>query len=376
MKNEYPIYKKNGMKHVVFNANDKAITNKFLYEHHGDCKSSSITRLTDRLRKIRDVIEKDFDKWTLEDVRAFNMILNQSNQTAETKRGIRATFRAFVDWKYNDRDMLKVIKAPKKSSGTFNFKKINDSTILTPEDIKKLIHATPKTWLKAFMLLLYETGARPEEIRLLKWRDVKFYESHGDVSIFAPKTNESRTIPIQDSMQLLHRWKQEYPVIPVSNDYLIFPGRDEKTHAKMPNQIMSEGGLSKEIKKVAKIINLQKPCYPYLFRHSRLTFLYSKLPEHLVKKFAGHAANSDMPGVYSHISNKEVSDAMREKIYDIKDLPPTQREEYNKQIAQQNEKIRLLEEDNEFFKKMFKAFATKYKMKVEGLEDIDKQYKP
>lgn len=298
--------------------------------------------------QARDVIEKPFNAWTKEDVEQFTARLNNSQRTQWTKHGTLATFKRFVRWFYKDLSMLENIRL--KRASKFNYQRINDSTLLTAEEVQRLIRAAETLRMKAFLVLLYESGARPEEIRRLRWKDVKFYDGHADVNIFAPKTTQGRTIPVKEAVVHLKRWKQEYCLPEASDSYLIFPGKIERKRPDGsvcrnydPHRVMSGSVLSKSLRRLGRNAGIGRPVYPYLFRHSRLTALYNQLPEQIVKKFGGHAPDSDMPKIYSHISNRDVKEAMLERIYHVEELTEEQGHALQREIERM--KLRLDERD-------------------------------
>lgn len=332
MKNEYPDYSETGVNPIreKLSNSDKKILNDFLDECRTTCGDRTIQDIEARILQVKDVIEKPLDSWKKEDLKHLTALLNNSKRTEWTKHNIFATIKRFVKWYYKDIEMLDTLKRKRKK--LFNYSKINDSTILTPDEIEKLIRASDSLRLKAFIMLQYETGCRPEEIRTMKWKDIKFFDDHADVNVYSKKTSESRTIPIMESIIHLKRWKQEYCIPGLRPDYLIFPGKTKNVYD--PNKVMAQSVLSKSYRKLGIKAGLDKKVFPYLMRHSRLTSLYAKLPEHIVKKFAGHAPDSDMPGVYSHISNKDVKDALLKEIYSPKELT-----EENKDRVEELEKV-------------------------------------
>lgn len=372
MKNEYPDYSKEGMDSVrsSITDKDKKILNSFISDCRMTCGNRSIQDIEVRLLQARDIIGKPFDSWTKEDMKGFTGLLNNSQRTEWTKHNIFASVKRFVKWFYisnrEDKDkqhsMIEVMKRKRKK--LFNFSKINDSTILTPEDIEKLIRTTESLRMKAFIMLQYETGGRPEEIRTLEWKNIKFFDDHADVNIYSKKTSESRTIPIKESVIHLKRWKQEYCLPGLRPDYLIFPGKIGNVYN--PKKVMSQAVLSKAYRNLGIKAGIDKKVYPYLIRHTRLTSLYSQLPEHLVKKFAGHSADSDMPGTYSHISNKDVKDAMLDKIYHVEEITPERKHELENKIEILEQTLEEVKKDTKLMRKLFDLLNHNLSEEVKG----------
>ncbi len=55
---------------------------------------------------------------------------------------------------------------------------------------------------------------------------------------------------------------------------------------------------------------LQKKVWPHLFRHTRLTELAKRYTEAELRLIAGWETDSKMPGVYVHLSGRDIKDRM------------------------------------------------------------------
>ena len=64
----------------------------------------------------------------------------------------------------------------------------------------------------------------------------------------------------------------------------------------------------------------------HLFRHTRMTELAKTLPEQTLKQLAGWSGSSTMAEVYIHLSQRDVEDALLQKVYGIK---TTEKEDHN-----------------------------------------------
>lgn len=358
----YPDYSGKGLAHIkkALTSQDKAIMEKFFKHCSITCGERTLSDIEARLLQARDIIGKPYDSWNKSDVEHFTALLNNSKRTQWTKHGTLASFKRFVRWFYKDLNMLENIKL--KRASKFNYRRINDSTLLTADEVQRLIRASETLRMKAFIMLLYETGARPEEIRKLKWKDIKFNYDHADVNIFSPKTTQGRTLPIKEAAIHLKRWKQEYCLPEARDSYLIFPGK--VNNAYVPDKVMSGAVLCKIIRKLGKLANIDRAIYPYLIRHSRLTALYNQLPEQLVKKFGGHAPDSDMPKIYSHISNKDVKEAMLEKIYHVEEISPEKKHKLEEQIEVLKKRLDEQDSINNNLKQIFDELQGKKKIEA------------
>jgi len=181
---------------------------------------------------------------------------------------------------------------------------------------------------KAYLFLSFETGARPQELLNLKWRDVKFEKEYADINLFSNKTKSSRNFPVRKAKEHLWNWKQNYSFPDLnSNDY-VFPSRKR-------DKILTTPGINKMLRRIATASGLNKDVWSYLFRHSRATRLYEELPQQIVEKLMGH---KNMAGIYAHISSKKAREEMLSKIYKIEDSTP----EDKKELDFLKEKLTLL----------------------------------
>lgn len=329
MKKEYPNYKKSGITTKTLEARlsvkEKSIVKKFEEYCLITESPNKVNDIKMNLLQFRDIIQKPLSQINLEDVRGFLSVLNQSGR--RSKNGTKITVKRFLRWYYKDWskrfDNLKDIKL----ANNFNEEKINEGTLLTKEELELLCRTANNYRDKAIVLCLYELGCRPEELKKLKWKDIKFRDDDlAEVTLFSGKTKTSRTILIKDSVLVLKDWKQHYKFPDMRDSDFVFP-------AKHRDREMSRVLLSALISRLGEKAKLNRRIFPYLFRHSRLTELHNlKLPEQTWKKFAGHKPHSRMIGVYTHISNKDLTKCLLEDIYKIKELTPEQKNKYEIEI--------------------------------------------
>jgi len=191
-------------------------------------------------------------------------------------------------------ELVKDVKAPNKKEI-----KVKASDLLTREDIQKLVDACSTARGRAFIMMLYESGARIGEMLNIELRDVEFDENGALVEING-KTGKRR-IRLVESAPLLRKWiaevKKEHPRTP----FLWFGTNDE------PSQYAA---TVKFIRQTAKRAGLSKKVNPHLFRHSRASELAQKLREPQLRAFMGWTGGSDMPQVYIHLSAQDMDKAI------------------------------------------------------------------
>ena len=277
--------------------------------------------------QFRDILEKPLDEITKEDAIAFWGLVNQAPHEVNTKVMIKRTVKRFLKWFYRDLEMLE----PLKNGGfVLNKKRVNKSTLLKPDEIQLMLHRAERLRDKALFVLLYETAARPQEVRDLRWRDINWDEK--DVHLFSSKKQDDRDLPIHEALKHLKRWKTEwvYPD-PQENDF-IFPSMVGSRHER--HKPISVSYIGRIISSIAKKAGIERRVFPYLIRHTRLTELHRlgvRGLEH--NKFAGHRAGSKQQGVYVHLDNDDMKQAVLEKVYSIEGAPEDQVSKYEHEIG-------------------------------------------
>ena len=190
--------------------------------------------------------------------------------------------------------------------------------LITSEEFEQMLGATTSPQLKLIIELLYETGARISEILDLKIQNIEF-NSYGAKLFVHGKTGQ-RVIPIvwyaRDLRQFLlthpNKDKPETNLFCIRNDGQMLP--------------FEYSNFRKQLGIVCKRAGINKRIHAHLFRHTRMTELAKTLPEQTLKQLAGWSGSSTMAEVYIHLSQRDVEDALLQKVYGIK---TTEKEDHN-----------------------------------------------
>jgi len=352
MKKEYAIYGRGisteGLKRNLTKKELEVLENyrKYLSMTSGEKK---IRQVFGFLYQFRDMLEKSMLSASKEDLEEFFGLVNASKYEYNTKVMIKKFVKRFVKWHYKDLNLLENLKA-----GEFkpNRKKINKTVLLSPEEIKTMLHKAENLRDKALLILLYESGARPQEIVELKWKDILF--DTDEVHLDSNKTKISRDIPIKESTIHLRRWQQEYSYSDVKQIDFVFPSQQR-------DKSISVERLEGIIREIANRSGITRNITPYTFRHSRLTDIYKlgvKGLEH--NKFAGHKAGSKQQATYSHIDNEDMKEDVLTKVFHIKELTPTERDEMKKMKQEMEKEVDLQKRINQLLcKKMINQISEK-----------------
>jgi len=333
MKNTYPNYNGKGVASVrnELPKKEKIVLANFLNYCRITAGERKIKQIERIMLQIYDVMEISYSAITIKDLRDFLSVLNQSDKMVETQNDIKKVLKRFLKWFYQDWNKRFIELRDIRTRDGMNHKKLNASTILKKDEIEILIRCAESLRHKALVILLFESAARPEEIRNLRWRDIDL--NRNEVTLNSSKTKKTRVNPIHESILHLKRYKQEFPFPSVATQDYVFPSPQDR------GKPISEQALTNYFKKLGHR-SLGKSIFPYLLRHSRLTQIYKTLPSKIAEKFAGHSAA--MSYRYVHLDNDDVRNAMLEKIYHIEEIDQDSNEKLEKRIAYIENEMKII----------------------------------
>lgn len=306
----------------------------------GNLKKLDIKR---NLLQFFDIIEKPIRYINLNDIREFCVILKGSGKERWTIIGIKTHIKKFLRWtfknwsqRFNDFDDFKQIR--------LQVKKLNPDALPTDIDLEKMLRACNSIREKALFIMGMEMGCRPQELRDLRWADVKYCDDGtADIHLYSTKTKKDRKFPIKEAVVHLKRWQQEFAYPNRTDNDLIFPSvRDRNKH-------IARTSLTMWIKRLAKRAGVTKNIFPYMLRHKKSNQLYPKIGD-IASKALGHSPK--MKEFYLHTSDDEVRQALLAEIYHVEELTP-----------QEQNKLKKLEEKND-------ALENKMKSLMQMMEDF------
>jgi len=284
-----------------------------------------MTKIKIVMRMTKPILNKDFTKLNVEDVVKYLAYMNNSTYSEHTKNDYKKVFKRFLKWCYKDLEMVEGLKVKEgfklaSDKKVRNKNKINKNTLVTPEELEKLIRTASNLKWKALVSLMYESAFRPCEIRELKWKNLKFDDSMNLCRVFtiSPKTKEDREVPVRDCILHLKRWREEYPFPNRTEEDYVFPSQQFK------DKPMGYGVITEMFKRLCEKTKLRH-IFPYLLRHTRIFEIQKTMPEKLASKFAGHSPkNSEF---YNHLGDDDVEESMLKLFYPTEELTPKQKNE-------------------------------------------------
>ena len=177
------------------------------------------------------------------------------------------------------------IKRPKKE------KKI--PSVLTKEEVRKLIDSINAKKSKLMVSLMYACGFRVSELVNLKIRDLNFEEKTG--SVRQGKGKKDRVFNIPEF--LLEDLKNQAEIQKEQQKEHLFTG---------PKGRLSERNLQKIISSAAKRIGINKDVHCHTLRHSFATHLLENgVDIRKIQELLGHSDLSTTQ-IYTHISREEL----------------------------------------------------------------------
>ncbi len=237
----------------------------------------------DSNKKFLDYINKDPEKATEDDVKLYlaeNLTTYSSSSLIVFLSAIKYSFSNILH-----KDITLNIKRPKKE------KKI--PTVLTKEEIKKLIESIDTKKSKLMVSFMYACGFRVSEMVNLKLGDLNFQEKVGSVRQGKGKKDRIFNIPeflleeLEAHIENQKRNNQEY----------LFTG---------PKGKLSERNMQKIISNAGKRAGLQKSVHCHTLRHSFATHLLENgVDIRKIQELLGHSDLSTTQ-IYTHISREEL----------------------------------------------------------------------
>jgi len=254
------------------------------------------------LSRIAEMLGKPFEEATVEDIKDLVYRIERSGYSPWTKKDYKVALKRFYKWlKGNNEEYppeVKWIKTTLKAKD-----ELLPEDLLTEEEIMRLVNAVHSPRDKAFIITLYESGARIGELGSMRVRDVKFEEGYTALTLRG-KTGARRVIVVA-ATPYLQTWIQNHPLKDDPNAPLwVNLGTVNRYKA------MSYPALAKILKVAAKRAGLKKRIHPHILRHSRATFLASRLTEAQMNQIFGWRQGSKMPSIYVHLSGRDIDDAL------------------------------------------------------------------
>jgi len=327
---------------------EKKIINDFRDYCAINTTSRKLEDITRVILLFRKEVRKSFDRITLKDLQRFLSKLNQSDKSQSAKADINIYVRKFLKWKFKDWSSKFNDFEDINTKRGINEEKINSDTLLKKEEVEKIMRTEHRLFWKTFFITLYESGLRPIELKTLTWKQIELNHD-GEISkihVYATKTKKSRDVYVKQATYYLKKLKEEKQNSEIKTE-LVFPSPHN------PNKTLNRGGISVWLRELSKKA-IGREIFPYILRHTRASELYlnANIPDSTAQKFMGHS--KDMKQVYTHLSSKDVKDAMSKTVYKTEELPPQKKHKLEQQVEEQQKRIEKMEQERKEDKRELK----------------------
>ncbi|MBI3190521.1 tyrosine-type recombinase/integrase [archaeon] len=267
-----------------------------------------IIKYISHLKKISELIKKDFEEAGREDIERIFRTIETSDLSDWTKKDYRVICKRFYKWLRKEDDYPPEVRWLKATMRNNKHKLPDD--MLTQDEIIKMVDAADHPRDKALVFCLYESGCRIGEIATLRLRNIESDE-YGAIIHVTGKTGDRRVRLIAASPSLWS-WVNVHPYKD-DPDAFLWLGIGTKNKNKM----MSYSSIVMMLKNLGQKAGIKKKIHPHLFRHSRATELANKLTEAQLKEMFGWTQSSSQAATYVHLSGRDVDNALL-NVYGIK----------------------------------------------------------
>jgi len=257
------------------------------------------------LRTLAKELGKDFDRASKEDIENLVIkIINNKKLKDWTKYDLLNMLRVFYRWLRDTEGYPEEVKwiKPKKPA----ISRLRPDETLTWEDILKLSNAAMNPRDKALVQVLFESGARIEELLTLQLRDIEIVEGGQAIKLhFRKSKTEIRSPIIIRSAPALINWLENHPRKKDKLAYLW-------VKIDKPDKPLDYSAARKVLVTLKKRSGLDKPVNPHNFRKSSASFYSHYLSPSELKKRFGWKQSSRMLDVYCFPDEERVNHKLLE----------------------------------------------------------------
>lgn len=277
---------------------------QLIHDYHRDMVLADISpaqqqKLLAHFKIITDHVGQtrftDLDKDDIVDLVAW---LYTRGTSASTVVDYKQAIKQFWKW-MNDGEDPEETKWIRR--GPVEQKRILPQSLLTPRDVQAMVDACRNERDRAFIALLWETGARIGELIDLQLSHIE-ETMQGKQVVISGKTG-SRRLPLLELVSYLDSWLTAHPNR--RPDAPLWCKIDE-TQGTPDEPISYQYIRSRILDRARERVGIEKPVNPHHFRHSRATYLANYLTEAQMCVWFGWVPGSRVPGRYVHLSGRDI----------------------------------------------------------------------
>ena len=288
---------------------DRNLIQKFVLRLKPKISPGRYCKIVSMLVNVRRYFNVEFTQVDEDEYLAALSNIKYAKHINGPKKGEPYSRNTIVDW-------MKIVKrfflfledqgltpVPKKiinetETGVYDINTKSEEDVLTPDEIKALIAAARTPKYKAYIGLLYETGARSIEIANLRWKDLAVNPWGIQCTLHDTKTDKIRNIPCVMYASYVHEWRNNYPGNPTGENFVFVTPSGGPLHYP---------GVLKAMNLFAEKAGIRKKITLHIFRHSRITHVLREgMSETLVKKAYWGNAKTSMIETYGHLTSDDI----------------------------------------------------------------------
>ena len=320
------------------NKKHKKIVEKYLNIRKQIDKVNSATRQTDivSLYRLSQYLKnKSYKDATQKDMMAWERSLQQHYSDSSIKL-FQAKIKRFYKYISKPKEYMKGKQFQKNiefpdcvswiSTTNDNNKELPLDSILTEEEIKKLLDGCKDTREQAITVSLIDGGLRVSELKSLKIKNVGFDRQLGAFFILPKKAQGLKTgqrkiqlflIPSSTAYikeYLNHHIRKNNP-----EAYFIYSDSNYNRSETDATKPMSSNGIWKIVTRIVRNSGIKKDIHPHTLRHVSATYCSMRgFNEAMMRERFGWSRASNMPSHYTHLASKDTSDYIK-KLLGIKE---------------------------------------------------------
>ncbi len=349
MLKDIPIFKRGQFAKVYekLSKKNKSILDDYKKECLEGCSQDKALDMQRNILKLHLTLQKDFIDINLEQAKIFMQILKDSKLSDSAKNDINAHVLRLLRMIHKDwSERFDNFKSPlfKQIRNPQNKRKIDEDTVLTKDEIKKLLTTENKTFWKAFLMTQYEGALRTKEVRELTWEAIgKEDGDYYSFNLFATKTQKDKPIVLSEAKKWIDKLRQEQINTNQKGKYIFHSMKDINKPIPKFNVSIWMRQLSKKA--------LGREIWCYVLRHTRGTEYKKLIKEKKLSKdnaleTMGHSEKM-FDKIYSHVDKEAIREMIKEQVYNFEDLPEEKKHELKKEIDELKIQLKSQEEDLE-----------------------------
>ena len=99
------------------------------------------------------------------------------------------------------------------------------------------------------------------------------------------------------------------------------------------------------LQEISKKAGIKKYVWAYLYRHTRLSFLITKLSPKVYEEVSGHSLATGLK-TYAHLSQDQIIQEMKEKVFEVEELPKADKHKLEREVEYLRKVVLEIQETN------------------------------